>query len=163
VSGSVWQREFLELLDSHGAVLMAMLRRLCGNRHDADDVFQDTALRVWRNLPNRPALRNAKAWVMTIGYRAFLDAHDRKRTYNNVLDPIDGKSNSPRQAAERAEEADRVRAAINALPDAIREVVALHYGAGLSIRETAHAMRLPEGTIKSRLHSAIHTLRSRLK
>ena len=43
------RQEYLELLDDHGETLMAMLRRLCGNQHDADDAFQDAAVRVWRD------------------------------------------------------------------------------------------------------------------
>ena len=45
---------FLELVNRHGATVLAMLRRLCGNPHDADDVFQEVAARVWRNLGSRP-------------------------------------------------------------------------------------------------------------
>jgi len=163
VSDSPWQREFLRLFDLHGATLMAMLRHLCGNHHDADDVFQDTAVRVWRSLPKRPMLRNPKAWVMTIGYRAFLDSRGRQERHEGLSDPTDDRNGSPRQLAERAEEAEQVQAAIDDLPDSIREVVLLHYGAGLSIRQTANAMNMPEGTIKSRLNSAINTLRSLLK
>jgi DNA-directed RNA polymerase specialized sigma24 family protein len=40
VADAPCHREFMELLDAHGAAAMAMLRRLCGSRHDADDVFQ---------------------------------------------------------------------------------------------------------------------------
>ena len=86
VSDSALQREFLDLFDLHGATLMAMLRHLCGNHHDADDVFQATALRVWRSLPSRPMLRNPKAWVMTIGYRAFLDSRGRQERHEGLSD-----------------------------------------------------------------------------
>jgi RNA polymerase sigma-70 factor, ECF subfamily len=163
VSSSAWQREFLELLDAYGANLMAMLRHLCRNHQDADDVFQETALRVWRNLPRRPILRNPRAWVMTVGYRAFLDSRERQKSHFSMEDLADQRSDSPAQMAEHAEEAERVQVAIKNLSDSIREVVVLHYGAGLSIRQTASAMNLAEGTIKSRLNSAINTLRSLLK
>jgi RNA polymerase sigma-70 factor (ECF subfamily) len=108
-------------------------------------------------------LRNPKAWVMTIGYRAFLDARERQRTHLSMQELADERIGSPRQVAERAEEAERVQAAIDTLPDPIREVVVLHYGAGLSIRQTANAMNVAEGTIKSRLNSAVNSLRSLLK
>jgi RNA polymerase sigma-70 factor, ECF subfamily len=164
VSNSARQREFLELLDAHGATLMAMLRHLCRNRFDADDVFQETALRVWRNMPNRPVLRNPRAWLMTIGYRAFINARELRKTavgdLQNVSNPADG---SPSDLVERAEEAVRVQAAIDTLPETAREVVALHYLAGLSIRETAKAMNVAEGTVKSRLSAALKTLRSQLQ
>lgn len=100
---------------------------------------------------------------MTIGYRAFLDARGRQKRHDSIQDPEDGRSGSPRQMAERAEEAERVQAAIVNLPEPIREVVVLHYCAGLSIRQTADAMNVAEGTVKSRLNSAINALRSVLQ
>ncbi len=51
--GDDHRQPFTDLLDAHGAAVLAMLRRLCGNRHDADDVFQETAARVWRHLGSR--------------------------------------------------------------------------------------------------------------
>ena len=39
---------FLGLVDEHGAAVLALLRRLCGRGHDAEDLFQDVAIRVWR-------------------------------------------------------------------------------------------------------------------
>ncbi len=64
---------FLGLVDEHGAAVMALLRRLCGRGQDAEDLFQDVAIRVWRNLGSRPMLRNPRGWLMTIAYRVYLD------------------------------------------------------------------------------------------
>src|SRR5262245_51538169 len=68
---------FLGLVDEHGAAVLALLRRLCGRGHDAEDLFQEVAVRVWRNLGSRPRLRNPRGWLMTIAYRAFLDHEAR--------------------------------------------------------------------------------------
>jgi len=163
VSKDACQREFLELLDLHGAALMAMLRRLCGNCHDAEDVFQETAARVWRSFPTRPKLRNPQAWVMTIGYRAFLNARDRRPRHEDLSDLTDHRHGSPGQMAERSEEHGRVQAAIAGLPEPIREVVVLHYVGGLTLGQTATAMELSTGTVKSRLNTALNKLRSVLE
>lgn len=160
---SAWQREFLELLDRHGATLMAMIRRLCGNQHDAEDVFQDTAIRVCRSFSSRPKLRNPRAWVMAVGYRAFLDFRGRQERHEGLSDPPDARNGSPMQIAERSEEHDRVQAAIAGLPEPIREVVVLHYVGGLTLGQTATAMELPPGTVKSRLNAALNKLRSVLE
>lgn len=163
VPNGAWQQEFLRLLDAHGATLTAMLRRLCGNCHDAEDVFQDTAVRVWRSLASRPRLRNPRAWVMTIGYRAFLDARGRRERHEGIEDAVDDRGSLPSRAAEQSEECNRVRTAIAQLPGPIREVVVLHYVGGLTLSQTAAAMEISLGTVKSRLNSAINTLRSVLK
>ena len=160
---SAWQREFLALLDAHGGVLMGMLRRLCGNHHEAEDVFQETAARVWRSFAGRPTLRSPRAWVMTIGYRAFLDARGRQNRHEDLLDPVDHRNVSPGQLAEHSEECDRVQAAIADLPEPVREVVVLHYVGGLTLKQTAAAMEISGGTVKSRLNSALTRLRSVLE
>jgi RNA polymerase sigma-70 factor, ECF subfamily len=163
VPSSAWQQEFLELLELHGATLMGMLRRLCCNHHNAEDVFQDTAVRIWRSFFSRPRLRNPKVWVMTIGYRAFLDTQRRQHKLEVLSDVVDDRSGSPRQVAEHAEECDRLQSAISDLPEPIREVVVLHYVGGLTLSQTAAAMEISRGTVKSRLNAALTKLRSVLQ
>jgi RNA polymerase sigma-70 factor, ECF subfamily len=163
VPSSTWQQEFLELLEHHGAALMGMLRRLCGNHHQAEDVFQDTAVRVWRSFSSRPRLRNPKAWIMTIGYRAFLDARGSRRPLAALPDVVDDRSESPRHLAEQAEACDRLQSVIAGLPEPLREVVVLHYVGGLTISQTATAMQISQGTVKSRLNAALTKLRSVLE
>jgi RNA polymerase sigma-70 factor (ECF subfamily) len=155
--------QFTALLETHGGALMGLLRRLCRNQPDADDVFQETAVRVWKNFSSRPWLRNPRSWLMTIGYRAFLDWQTRRRRSEELIDPPDAADTSPRELVEKAEECDRLHTAIGALPQPVREVVVLHYVGGLSISQTASAMGIAGGTVKSRLNSALGTLRSALE
>ena len=102
---------FLALLDRHGAVAMGMLRRLCGNGHDADDAFQDVAVRVWKHLGKRPWLRNDRAWLLTITYRAYLDQQARRPpSHVSLFDDDEALTSSatdrdPVAVAERAESA----------------------------------------------------------
>jgi RNA polymerase sigma-70 factor (ECF subfamily) len=152
------QRDFLALVDDHGATLLAMLRRLCGNASDADDVFQETALRVWRNFGTRPLLRNPRGWLMTIGYRAFLDHRERRHRHDPLVDPVDHRSQPPEAQAERSEWSERLNVAVGELPADIRQVIILHYTGGLTLRETAAALGISLGTVKSRLNAALNKL-----
>src|SRR4051812_19347601 len=57
VAESSTHRQFMEMLEAHGPALMSMLRRLSrGGSHDADDAFQDAAVRIWRGFAGRPRL-----------------------------------------------------------------------------------------------------------
>src|SRR6185295_8970553 len=94
------RHKFVALLNAHGEALLAMLRRMCRNAHDADDVYQDTALRVWRHFASRPRLRNPRAWLMTIAYRAFVDHHERRRKHEPLVDPADTRGREPGLQAE---------------------------------------------------------------
>jgi RNA polymerase sigma-70 factor (ECF subfamily) len=163
VAQSSQHEQFTELLEAHGASLMALLRRLCGNQPDADDVFQETAVRVWKNFSSRPWLRNPRSWLMTIGYHAFLDSRDRRKGTGEMVDPPDRRGRPPDEMIEKAEDCDRVHVAIGDLAEPIREVVVLHYMGGMSISQTAAAMQIAAGTVKSRLNSALATLRSALE
>jgi RNA polymerase sigma-70 factor (ECF subfamily) len=151
----------MALLDAHGAAVMAMLRRLArSNRTDAEDAFQETAARVWRNMHEVARLANPRAWVMTIAYRAFVDVRTRQRVHDPLPDAVDTRAGSPNDSAERHETADRVQSAIAALDEPVRQVVVLHYMSGLTLAETAAAMNLSAGTVKSRLNAALGRLRS---
>jgi RNA polymerase sigma-70 factor (ECF subfamily) len=158
---------FLALVDEHGTTVLAMLRRLCGNPHDADDLFQDVAVRVWRNLRSRPILRNARAWLLTIAYRAYID-HQADRSCHAALHDNDeafargGSDRDPVAIAERAERAQLVNSAVTELSPPLRSVIVLHYTGGLSLREVASTMGVSVGTVKSRLNAGLKQLRRQL-
>jgi RNA polymerase sigma-70 factor (ECF subfamily) len=158
---------FQALLDEHGAPTLALLRRLCGNPHDADDLFQEVAVRVWRNRKARPILRNARGWILTIAFRAFLD-HQASRPHLASLEDDDrafarvGADRDPVAIAEVAERARLLDSAVARLSPTLRSVIVLHYTGGLSIREVAHATGLSVGTVKSRLSAGLEQLRGRL-
>jgi RNA polymerase sigma-70 factor, ECF subfamily len=158
--GDYWEHpEFAALVDAHGAALLALLRRLCRHEQHAEDAFQETAVRVWRSFSNRPRLRNPRAWLMTIGYRAFLDQRARVKVHDVLIDLPDQPRNSPAELAANNEDASRVRSAVELLTEPIRQVLTLHYMGGLSLRETAEAMNISEGTVKSRLNAGLNQLR----
>jgi RNA polymerase sigma-70 factor (ECF subfamily) len=166
VSDPRHERQFLALLDDHGPVVLALLRRLCRNAHDAEDAFQETAVRVWRGLGNRPALRNPRGWLLTIAYRAYLDQAARRRIAEGSPDceaTPDERLPPPDAQAEWKEEQARVRQALAALPQSQRDVVLLHYTGHLSLEQTAATMGLAVGTVKSRLHAALGKLRGLLQ
>jgi RNA polymerase sigma factor (sigma-70 family) len=161
------REEWIALVDAHGDALWALVRKLCRHRQDAEDAFQEAAARAWRLWPGRAAIANPRAWLMTVGYRAFLDVR-RKATVvqsHGVAvehEPVDRRHPAPATAAVATEEACRVRAAVAALPDEVREVFVLHYAGNLSIAEAAAAMGIKTGTAKSRLAAGLNELRQRL-
>ena len=154
--------EFVRLVDDHGAVLFGMLRRLCGNASDADDVYQETAIRVWTGFATRHGVRNPRAWLLTIAYRAFADWADQRRMSEELWDTADTRLDGPDQRALKMEEAQQVGLAVERLSDPLRRVVILHYTGGLTLHETAEALGCSEGTVKSRLNAALTKLRSML-
>ena len=156
-------REFMAMVDDHGTALWAMLRRLCRHEQDAEDAFQETAVRVWRHLASRPRLRNPRGWLMTIGYRVFLNQKERVRVNEELADPPDLRIDPPPEEAARNEDAGRVHSALEQLAEPVREVLTLHYVGGLSLHETAASMGISVGTVKSRLHAGLNQVRRMLQ
>jgi RNA polymerase sigma-70 factor (ECF subfamily) len=153
---------FLDLLDRHGGAVVSMLRRLCPTPHEVDDVFQDTALRAWRALSGRGGVRHPRAWLMTIAYRTALDHRAKRSKHAEFQDPPDQRLADPSCQAQRTEEHGKVNGAVAELPGPIRDVVVLHYTAGLTLRQTASTMGISVGTAKSRLSRGLKQLRKAL-
>ena len=129
---------------------------LCGSREDAEDLVQETYARV---LARPRLLRNDD----DLGYllRALRNTFfNRKRTERRRLHPdplpeeldlvADARTREPHGAVEAGE----LYAAIAALPDDFRDVLVAVDVAGLSYGEAARALRIPDGTVMSRLYRA---------
>jgi RNA polymerase sigma-70 factor (ECF subfamily) len=160
------EARFSALVDQHGSVVLAFLRRLCGTSYDADDLFQEVAVRVWRSLQTGPEPRNPRAWLMTIAYRVFLDSRARPRFDLTAweAEPVarGGSANDPAVATEQKERCQLVADAIAEVSSPVRAVITMHYTGGLSLREVASAMGISIGTVKSRLSAGLEQLRRRL-
>jgi RNA polymerase sigma-70 factor, ECF subfamily len=157
------RREMALFFDAHGQALWALARKLCRHQQDAEDVFQETAARVWKHLASKPQIVNHHAWLMTTAYHVFLDQRKKSKACDALTDVPDSRAKAPPVHAASREEASRVQAAIENLPDGVRDVFVLHYTGGLSIRETAAAMGIAVGTAKSRLSAGLIQLRKMLQ
>jgi RNA polymerase sigma-70 factor (ECF subfamily) len=126
----------------------------------APDIVQDTFLAAWRELPR---LRNPDRfgpWLHRIALnrcRSFHRSQGRVREIA-VLEPSAADPVAP-DFRSTVEWDALVEPAFRALSEDHRALLALHYAAGLSLREIALALDLPDGTVKSRLNAALTALR----
>jgi RNA polymerase sigma factor (sigma-70 family) len=136
--------------------VFAVALAVTGDRGTAEDVMQDTFVRVYSAAPGyRPEAR-ARAWVLTIARRLALDAV-RRRTREPVSAMAD------RGAAAPAVEPERIRLdVVNALlrlGEVDRQIVVLHDVAGLTHAELAAELGLLPGTVRWRYRVALARLR----
>ncbi len=145
------------LIDRHAARVHAYLLRHSGSRADADDLLQETWLRVARSAKRFDTARRFRSWLYGIATNLARDWFRRRTTRERALRDL---STQP-AAAPRADGADRgeLRARIAELPEPMRAVVLLRYYEGMSEAEMAEALDVPRGTVKSRLHAALGRLR----
>jgi len=155
--------------------LFGYLRRYLGDDDLADDVFQNTFVQVYLKIQQYEPGRPARPWLYAIATNQAIDALRRRnrradqRADAAVSADEDGQprplfellpatGDGPPDAADRTEQRELVRAAVDKLPDLLRQVVILAYFQGLKYRDIADALDIPVGTVKSRLHAALARL-----
>jgi RNA polymerase sigma-70 factor (ECF subfamily) len=154
---------FGRLLRRHQRRVFALGMRWFRSADDADDLVQETFIRVWRSLERFDPARPFVPWLMTIAVNRAKTFAARARPEVEAVDeriPWDGPS--PEENAERARLAQDVAAAMDRLPEEQRVVLHLRAVDGLAYREIAEALDIPIGTVMSRLSRAREHLRARL-
>ena len=157
---------FDRLFERYEAALNRFAFHLTGNRADAEDLAQATWLAALHSLPTYAGNSTFRAWLHGIALNLYKDQR-RKPTLHTVdLDPelpsAHGEGD-PHRAAERAETAQRLRAALATLDEEHREVILLVKVQGLSYQEAAALLNRPIGTVRSRVHYAMVALRAALE
>jgi RNA polymerase sigma-70 factor, ECF subfamily len=153
-----------------------LLRMTNGDRHKSDDLFQETFLHAMRAAQTFNRKLAFKPWVTAIAVNLVRDdARKRKVRGEVALDNSNGDSEHARSAepvaqdegpsarAERHDEENSVRRALQKLTDLEREVVLLHFYNGMTLVETSEILGVPLGTVKSRLHAALTRLSGMLE
>jgi len=168
------QSEGFELLvRRHSQELFRFLVRFTGNAAAAEDIVQEAFLQVHLSAASFDRSRRFKPWLFTI---AANKARDMMRSRSRrpempldaqvasgddegqrFLDFLADDSHMPSGALEQSEEQDVVRMVLAKLPDHLKEVLILSYYHRFPYKEIADILRVPLGTVKSRLHAAVAT------
>lgn len=127
---------------------------------EAEDLAQSTLLRCYLAWPKVERAANRDAYVSTVLVNGFRESR-RRRWWGERPTETLPEAVAPDHGHE-VTETDAVRRALTALTPSQREVVVLRYYAALSERETADALGIPPGTVKSRLSAALKHLATTL-
>lgn len=147
------------LIDRHSARVHAYLMRYGGNRADADDLLQETWVRVARAARSFDAARCFRNWLYGIATHLARDQFRRRSAKERALRALAAQPSAHAQAdaVERAE----LHARIAELPGSMRALLQLRYFESMGEAEMAEVLGIPRGTVKSRLHAALRELRGR--
>lgn len=165
------QEELGELIESHGRSIYGFCFHLAGSREIAEDLYQDTLLTVCERRGHLEKaddgglrLRNYCLGVAIRQYKNRCRKYARRQTLslddgqNGEVEELAG-AQTPEQQVLKELDRRRVRAAIDELPMKQRSVLYLFYYAEVPIAEIARLLKIPEGTVKSRLNAARKQLR----
>jgi RNA polymerase sigma-70 factor (ECF subfamily) len=148
---------------------------LTQNRNEADDLFQETWLRVVRYLPDSSPVKNHRAWIFTIAANLYKDMLRKKKTQRMIFvsrsPHSDGNSEKEFEGSVKPggpDESDRVDLgmaidqALRVLPYPQRRVFVLKELEGFKLSEISSMLKVPVGTVKSLMFRAVKRLQKEL-
>ena len=156
------QDSFRALMERYRPTLVRTSFLTTRDRDVAQDVVQETLVQVWRGLPSYKPRGSFRAWLLKILVNQARRQYRRKHVPTVQLDAASkmwSEGENPGDAAQRQEQHEQLREALELLSDDHREVVILRYFSELTVPEIAQALNCREGTVKSRLSRAQSHLR----
>ncbi|WP_461001198.1 RNA polymerase sigma factor [Streptomonospora sediminis] len=154
-----------ELYGRHSAAMLRLLRRLTSDKGTAEEILQESWLAVWRSAGGYRSSASVRAWLLGVARR---QAHNRLRRaapppadLDTVPEPADRTADVEDKVLSAAGR-DAIIAAIGRLPQTHRDVVVLALVEELPYADIAEVLRVPVGTVKSRMSKARRTLSAQL-
>lgn len=156
-----------ELVEEHADSVYRLAYRLSGNQHDAEDLTQETFMRVFRSLKNyQPG--TFEGWLHRITTNLFFDmVRHRSKIRMEALpedyERVPGTDMTPEQAYSVANLDPALQAALDGLSPDFRVAVVLCDVVGMSYDEIADTLGVKMGTVRSRIHRGRSQLRAALE
>ena len=160
------EAEFTELVQRQSRFAFRVAYAVLLNAHDAEDAVQETFLKLYRNggwqkAENERAFLARAAWRVAVDHRRSAHPAGMVTDAEPQVDPASSQP-SPERALVAANQHAVVHAMIDALPEELRLPLVLSASGELNSREIARILRVPEGTVRTRLQRARLMLRQKL-
>jgi RNA polymerase sigma-70 factor (ECF subfamily) len=171
------ERAVAELYDRHSRLVFSVIRRILRSQSDAEDVLQETFVRVWSRADTYEAsLGSPTTWLTRIARNRAVDRLRAQRARADVDGPapdtresgeirtaIAAVSDRPDVLAEERGVATALRGAVARLPETQRVLIEAAYFEGYTHHELAARFAMPLGTVKTRIRSGLTALRAQLE
>ena len=146
------------LVDLHHSAIFRFLNQLTRHQHDAEDLTQQTLVRAIVGAHKFDGRASFRAWLLGIAFHEFTRYRSR-RVWLPMLKEFAASSS----AIDSVDDSESIRLALSKLAPAARAIFLLHHVEELPVGEIAQTLNIPEGTVKSRLHTARAQLRTYLE
>jgi len=169
------QHAWDQIVRMHWRKVFNLAYKFVGRHDEAEDLAQDVFLKIFKALHTFDRRANFQTWLISISRNLCIDHYRSVRKERETMArDVDASQLTPasrerapfargRGELEQIDLRQRIRAALAELPPTLREAVVLRDLQEFSYQEIATRLRLPEGTVKSRIHRARIALRDRLK
>ena len=166
-------RQLEQCIQEYGKDIYAFCSQLTRNRQEAEELYQDTFLKAMELVKQIDSKKNPKSYLASIALRIWKNQR-RKYAWRSRIAGTEelkgelgagagGQGFSPEEFVLRKEQKEQVRAAVAGLEVRYRIPVYLYYTLQLSTSQIGRILKLPQGTVKSRLHKARQLLRQELE
>ena len=143
-----------ELVERYYSAVLRYCSWHCYHADRAEDLTQETFLRVFRDIYIYEQKGSFKAYLYTIAHHLCIDENRKYRTSElNENFPIED------QQLRQVEDRDQINSLLNLLTPSQKEAILLHYGEQLSFREISQILDIPARTVQSRVRAALSILR----
>ena len=154
------EQAMAQLYDRYSPIIYSVALRVLGDTGAAEDVLQDVFMQLWRNPGAFDSSRGSLgAWLAVITRNRSIDTLRKRRPESDMEDVVLSVEPDMAGDADRTRVRERVRAALEGMPDAQRKALELAYYEGLTHSEIAAKTGEPLGTIKTRIRAGLMTLR----
>jgi len=152
------------LVATHWSAVYRLLFYLTGNRHDTEDLTQETFLRAMERMTTFRPGSNRRAWLLRIASNAYFDVYRRRRRLKfKLLTREPETAEPPEKNLDLAEQSQLVRAAMEELSDTTRLVFHLRVTEELSFRDIGAMAGISEEAARWHMHQARSKLLKRLE
>jgi len=158
---------FGHLIGQYRRQLFTYLLRFQGERELAEDLFQETLLKVWKFLPSYSHQSKFATWLFSIAHNVAVDASRRRkaREFVSFAKQLPDRPSESNPVAEMLADETRelLEQALRQLPEKQRQVFLLRQHSGMSFREIAATMNQPLNTVLGHMHYAVSKLKKKLR
>jgi len=156
------RESFLAAYDEYANAIYRFALLKTSHPETAEDILQDTFTKTWDYCTGGKEVREWKQFLFRVAYNLIVDYYRKKKATS--LDALEEEGfyatdPNPGLNAEEMAEVQRVRKAINELPDLYRDIILLRYTEGLGPKEIAEIVGLAENTVSVRIHRGMDRLR----
>ncbi len=158
---------FAGLVSHYKQNLLTFLWRMCGNKNEAEDLFQETLVKVWQHLPQYDHRKKFAAWLFGIARNTAIDGLRKKKVRQMISYTDDLPEHSDLHDAAAGIEAEETQntliAVLEKLPEKQRQVFLLRQHSEMTFKEIATETSQPLNSVLAHMHYAVNKLKKAIR
>lgn len=168
------QESLVLLIERYTKPIFSFAYRMTGKRSDAEDITQETFMKIWQTLPRYKLTNTFRSWIFTIARNTALDRLRKKKMLvfsdfddaagkNVLVETLSDPNTLPETLIAKAEQTGMLNKSLLSLSEKDREILILHYEHDMTFETIGKILHSPLNTIKSRHRRALQKLREYLE